>query len=101
MTLKETKLLELYRAISSQLIYSIESNHITEKSFPKMFHWLKASLLEVNDIEKKKDNMCFLSTEEIYTIIEGLRSLQRHDCGDEDILNDEAIDDLCVDLNFS
>jgi len=96
---KDKKLLELYRTISFQLTHFIETNQLTHKMIPNQFHWLKASLQEVNDLEKRKESMYPLNDLEIYTIIEGLRSLQRHDCGDQDILNDSAIDSLCVDLN--
>ena len=76
---KEKQLLELYRTISLQLTHFIEQESLTQKMIPNVFHWLKASLEEVNELEKRKESMYPLNNLEIYTIIEGLRSLQRSD----------------------
>ncbi len=96
---KEKQLLELYRTISFQLTHFIEQESLTAKMIPNVFHWLKASLDEVNNLEKRKESMYPLNSLEIYTIIEALRCLQRYGIEDENTLNDSAIDSLCMDLN--
>ena len=98
----ETKLLELYRTIGLQLNHCIEQESLTQKMTPNLFHWLRASLLEVNELEKRKETKYFLTDDQVFTIIESLRHLQRGD-GDPNKtpLNDEEIDVLCEELNFS
>lgn len=101
--MNETQLLKRYTALHDGLSNMIEGGRLTHEMIPDDYDWLLLTLLGAMDIaateKKTKEGLYSLSDFQIFTIIEGLRCLQRNGGPNETPLDDIEIDTLCEELN--